>query len=99
VTLIESHQRKAVFLKEASRQLANVQVLAKRAETVSDSFAWAVSRAVSYQDLDDCLEKLAPRVALLTGADPPPASLSFDWDVPVPVPGGRGFVRLGRREA
>ena len=31
VTLIEAHQRKAVFLKEASRGLANVTVTSKRA--------------------------------------------------------------------
>ena len=30
VTLIESHQRKAVFLKEAARGIANIRVLAKR---------------------------------------------------------------------
>src|SRR6266436_9755293 len=35
VTLIESHKRKAVFLKEASRALPNVVVLAQRAEDVS----------------------------------------------------------------
>ena len=35
VTLIESHQRKAVFLKEASRKPPNIRVLAKRAEDVA----------------------------------------------------------------
>ena len=34
VTLIESHQRKAVFLREASRGLPGVRVVAKRAEDV-----------------------------------------------------------------
>jgi 16S rRNA (guanine527-N7)-methyltransferase len=47
VTLVESHQRKTVFLCEASRQLPNVRVLAKRAEQVEDSFDWIVSRAVA----------------------------------------------------
>ena len=32
MTLIESHQRKAVFLREASRELPNVRVLGRRAE-------------------------------------------------------------------
>src|SRR6266404_8786605 len=42
VTLIESHQRKAVFLKEASRSIPNIRVLAKRAEDVQESFDWAI---------------------------------------------------------
>src|SRR5581483_9324513 len=36
VTLVESHQRKAVFLREASRPLENVEVVAKRAEDVGE---------------------------------------------------------------
>src|ERR1700686_1014922 len=34
VSLIESHQRKGVFLKEATRRLQNVTVISKRAEHV-----------------------------------------------------------------
>ena len=34
VTLVESHQRKAVFLREVSRALPNVRVLSKRAEAL-----------------------------------------------------------------
>ena len=51
VTLIEAHQRKAVFLKEASRGHANIRVLARRAEDVREEFDWAISRAVSAEDL------------------------------------------------
>src|SRR5580704_17440976 len=51
MTLIESHQRKAVFLREASRKVLNVRVLAKRAEDVDEEFDWVISRAVSYEDL------------------------------------------------
>lgn len=47
ITLIESHQRKAVFLREASRGLANVRVLSSRAEDVRERFEWVVSRAVT----------------------------------------------------
>src|SRR5580693_8645036 len=60
VTLIESHQRKAVFLREASRAVPNVRVLAKRAEDVEETFDWVISRAVSYADLVPFLKKLAP---------------------------------------
>jgi len=47
VTLVESHQRKSVFLREASRGLPNVRVMAKRAEDVEEHFDWLVSRAVA----------------------------------------------------
>ena len=46
VDLIESHQRKAVFLREAIREQTNVRVLARRAEEVTDSYDWTISRAV-----------------------------------------------------
>jgi len=72
VTLIESHQRKAVFLKEAARGLPNVRVLAKRAEDVGEGFDIAISRAVSYEDLEKPLQILAPVAYLLTGAEEPP---------------------------
>ena len=96
VTLVEAHQRKAAFLKEASRGLANVHVLARRAEDVADSFDWAVSRAVSYADLERVLRRLAPRAALLTGAEEPPASLGFVWEEEVALPESRQrFLRIG----
>jgi len=51
VTLIESHQRKAVFLREAARGLSNVLVIAERAESVNESFDWVVSRAVAVEEV------------------------------------------------
>ena len=98
VTLIESHQRKAVFLREASRSVPNVRVLAKRAEDVDEGFDRVLSRAVSYQDLASFLQKLAPHADLLGGAEHPPASLGFQWDEPIPVPGGsQRFLWTGAR--
>jgi 16S rRNA (guanine(527)-N(7))-methyltransferase RsmG len=98
VTLIESHQRKAVFLREASRKLPNVRVLAKRAEEVSAVFDVAISRAVSYQDLEGSLRQLAPKAMLLTGQEAPPDSLGFLWQPPIPLPWGeRRFLSLGAR--
>ena len=96
ITLIESHQRKAVFLKEASRKLRNIRVLAKRAEEVKETFDWAVSRAVSYEDLAGSLPRLAPKVALLTGAEAPPISLGYVWQPPIRLPWGQlRFLRMG----
>jgi 16S rRNA (guanine527-N7)-methyltransferase len=98
VTLIESHQRKAVFLREASRGLPNVKVLAKRAEDVREAFDVAISRAVSYKDLAKTLRALAPNAALLSGAEAPPAIMGFEWKEAVPLPWGRArFLWTGRR--
>jgi 16S rRNA (guanine527-N7)-methyltransferase len=65
VDLIESHQRKAVFLAEAVRQLGlgNVRVVAKRAEDVGEKYDWVVSRAVNAEEVRSL--QLAPSVALL----------------------------------
>jgi len=70
ITLIESHQRKGVFLKEACRGLRNVVVVSKRAEEVSGRFDWVVSRAVSWEDLEKVAFGLSPKVAFL-GTEPP----------------------------
>jgi 16S rRNA (guanine527-N7)-methyltransferase len=98
VTLIESHQRKSVFLREASRQLPNIRILAKRAEDVDGAFDIAISRAVSYENLAKPLKRLAPRADLLTGAEPPPGKLEFVWSNPIPLPwGNQRFLRTGIR--
>jgi 16S rRNA (guanine527-N7)-methyltransferase len=98
VTLIESHQRKAVFLREASRKLPSIRVVAKRAEEVAGPFDVAISRAVSYQDLQGSLRRLASRAMLLTGQEVPPDALGFVWETPIPLPWGeRRFLRIGVR--
>jgi 16S rRNA (guanine527-N7)-methyltransferase len=98
VTLIESHQRKAVFLREASRSLPNVRVLARRAEDIEERFDWAISRAVSYGDLASFLKNLAPSVDLLTGGEVPPDGIGFVWQTPIPVPWSRQrFLRTGHQ--
>ena len=76
VSLIESHQRKAVFLKEASRGLPNIIVISKRAEDLHQRFDWVVSRAVSWRDLQEL--SMAPRLALI-GTDAPGASIALPW--------------------
>lgn len=99
VTLVESHQRKAVFLREASRGLGNIRVLAKRAENVGECFDLATSRAVSYADLSASLKSLASLADLLTGSEEPPAQLGFEWQA-IRLPWGRQrFLRQGRRKA
>jgi 16S rRNA (guanine(527)-N(7))-methyltransferase RsmG len=89
ITLIESHQRKAVFLKEISRPYGNIHVLAKRAEEVNEHFDWGISRGVSYQDLRGNLRRLSAHAALLTGGEAPPLELGFAWKEPIPLPGSK----------
>lgn len=97
VALIESHQRKSVFLREATRGMQNIRVVARRAEDVLEPFDWVISRAVSYSGLAGTLGRLASRAALLTGLEEPPDSLASSWDPPIPLPWGkRRFLRLGR---
>lgn len=94
VTLIEADQRKGVFLREASRGMRNVRVLAMRAEAVEEHFEWVISRAVSYTDLGRGGRKLGKRLALLTGAEVPPAEWGLEWST-VGVPGSRQrFLRI-----
>jgi len=88
VTLVESHQRKAVFLREASRDIPNVRVLAKRGEDVLERFDWAVSRAVRYEDIRKIMLRLAPRAALLTGDVRASDLAGYDWQEPVRLPWG-----------
>ena len=96
VTLIECHQRKAVFLKESSRKLPNVRVLAERSEDVRETFDWVVSRAVSYEDLAHSLPRMAAKIALLTGSEAPPPSLGYVWQSPILLPWGKQrFLRVG----
>jgi len=106
ITLIEAHHRKAVFLREASREMPNVEVLAKRAENVVDVFAGtssrefdrAISRAVGYEHLAKVLKLLASAADLLTGAEEPPEELCFTWNEPLPLPWGISrFLRRGFR--
>jgi 16S rRNA (guanine527-N7)-methyltransferase len=63
VDLVESHQRKAVFLREATRDMPNVRVLAERAEAVAGGYDWMVSRAVRAAEL--LRLNLAPNIAVL----------------------------------
>lgn len=88
VALIESHQRKAVFLRESTRDLANVRVIAKRAGDVSERFDFVVSRAVKYEDIIEDLRRLGRSVELLTGEVDAAELAGFDWQAPIHLPWG-----------
>ena len=69
VDLVESNRRKAVFLREATRDLSNVRVLACRAEDCQNEYDWMTGRAVRTDEL--IALRLAPNFALLIGPDAP----------------------------
>ncbi len=65
ITLVESHQRKSVFLREASREVRNVRVVARRAEDIREGFDWVISRAVTPSEVLKL--KISDSFALLIG--------------------------------
>jgi 16S rRNA (guanine(527)-N(7))-methyltransferase RsmG len=100
VDLVESNQRKAVFLREATRGLKNVRVLGVRAETLNGpptdpeerQYDWLISRAVEPSELMRL--RIGFRFAILLGADDA-AKLSADEIIPLPW-GDRRVLALGR---
>jgi 16S rRNA (guanine527-N7)-methyltransferase len=99
ITLSESHLRKAVFLREATRQMANVCVEARRAEQMdTEAFDWVISRAVKWSDVIGLGHR---RIALLLGQEDAAAVCrvsTVKWQPPIPLPWGKRRVLLiGRR--
>jgi 16S rRNA (guanine527-N7)-methyltransferase len=91
VALIESNQRKAVFLREATRDLGNVCVLAQRGEDISISYDWVVSRAVSPPEVLKNVPQLASQVGLMLGEEDFSTVKSISniaWSEPLRLPWG-----------
>ena len=97
ITLVESHQRKSVFLREATRDLSNVKVSAERIEEVEGKFDWAISRAVKFEDIEKAVFAKAEHIGLLAG-DASPGQRCFTWNEPVRLPWGQQrFLWIGTR--
>ena len=91
ILLVESVQRKAVFLRESTRHLANVTVQGKRAEDLSEGGDWIVSRAVDPREVLQNVPRLAPRVGLMLGEDDFSELRQLPniaWHAPVRLPWG-----------
>ena len=91
VTLVESSQRKTVFLRECTRHLGNVTVLAERMESIREHGDWVVARAVDPREVLSTVPRLAPNVGLMLGRDD--FSIIRDdsriaWAEPVRLPWG-----------
>jgi 16S rRNA (guanine527-N7)-methyltransferase len=106
VTLIESHQKKATFLREVIRtlNLSGVEVLATRAEQITQTFDTVTLRAVERFDqiLPTAARLVRPggRLSLLIGEDQIPTAQTllptFLWEEAHPIPNSqRRVVLLG----
>ncbi len=88
VCLVEGNQKKATFLKEATRELQRVEVRACRAEALTEQFDWQVGRGVAWEELP----LVADRLALL-GSEPAPR---FEWRSVIRLPwGDRRLLLIG----
>lgn len=91
VALIESNQRKAVFLRESTRGLPNISVLARRAESTPTTFDWLVARGVDPREVLKNIPRLAPRIGLMLGEEDFSAVQTLSgiaWGEPVRLPWG-----------
>lgn len=99
VTLLEANQRKAVFLREATREFRNVSVVAGRFEAIEGSFDWAISRAVNPVTLLRTIVRSSRHVALLVAELGCSRSEGFDqitWRRRVELPWGeRRYILIG----
>jgi 16S rRNA (guanine527-N7)-methyltransferase len=97
VTLVESHKRKAVFLREATRGLPQFSVVPTRASELKGSFEWVVSRAVKWTDFRKDALRVAARVMLLaTRSDQKEieGEGGVKWLAPVGIPWGEDRILL-----
>jgi 16S rRNA (guanine527-N7)-methyltransferase len=100
VTLVESNQRKAVFLRESARHLGNVSIRAERTENLAEHADWVVARALDLKEALLAVPRLAPNIGLMVGEDDF-CSIRNDsriaWAEPVRLPwGDRKVCVFGR---
>ena len=94
VTLVESHARKSVFLREVSREMRNISVLNQRVESVNDHYDWIISRGVNLVELAGWITAHAGGAILLAER---PELNGFVWQEPIPLPNGENrFLEIGR---
>lgn len=97
VTLVESHRRKCVFLRQVARSLPNVRVLEGRGEDLTTAFDWLVSRAVNWQEVLQLASGIAWNIGLLLSlrdAEAVRKVPGFAWNEAKPLPWGEQRVAL-----
>jgi 16S rRNA G527 N7-methylase RsmG len=92
IVLLESDSRKAVFLRESTRDLKNVQVYANRFQQYRGRFDWVVSRAVAPAEVLGC--GLGSNIALLMSGEAAPAGSEV-----IRLPWGRDRSLVVSRDA
>jgi len=106
VTLVESIAKKAAFLKEAGRGIANLSVVHGRFENLRGHYDWATLRGVSLQRILPSIFKSADHLAILTASSKAGELTSIsgvEWQSPLHVPWAdtvllTGTVPRGTRE-
>ena len=88
VTLVESIGKKAAFLKEVARPVANAHVFHGRFEDLRERFNWAAVRGVATGKVLKQMEYKATNLALILGAEEARSLLTsgFPWESPLRVP-------------
>jgi 16S rRNA (guanine(527)-N(7))-methyltransferase RsmG len=90
-TLLDSHARKCVFLREVSLEWGNVRVCNQRLENLRDRFSLAVSRGVSWQSIASFLPLVADSIAFLSSAqewEVIQKSADWNWHAPKSITSG-----------
>lgn len=91
IKLLESNQRKAVFLRESTRHLKNVSVAAVRVENAQTRADWLVARAVDPREVLKNIPRLAPKIGLMLGEEDFLAvrnTFQIAWSEPLRLPWG-----------
>ena len=97
VTLIESSQRKAAFLRECSDLVKNLTIVNARAEDVQTHYDVITARAVRPSEVLALIGRLAPAFVLLVGAEDSKAiaeSKRFICEPPIQIPWSEQTVIL-----
>jgi 16S rRNA (guanine527-N7)-methyltransferase len=100
MTLLDSHARKSVFLREVARSVPNVRVQNERLESWREHYDLVLSRGVSWAHMRKFVLHLSKRVFLMTTTEDLPsvqASSGWDWDAPTLLPYGEHRILLSGR--
>jgi 16S rRNA (guanine527-N7)-methyltransferase len=98
VTLAESQNKKATFLREAARTLGlSVEIWASRAETMPESRQFHTVTLRAVDNMAAAIAAAAPRATppvLFLTSTPPPLPPTFTLNPPIPIPNTQSSILL-----
>ena len=100
VTLVESVQRKAAFLRETIDLAPNLSVINARAESLTQTFDMLTTRAVRPKDVLHLIPRVAPAfLILISQADAEEIQIHprYTCEAPIPIPWSERTVILKGR--